>query len=133
MAMPTKLTPKKREEFLFVLAETGSVTVAAREIAMNRQYMYEVRKKDEAFSEAWDEAAEIGRQNVLEVMEEECDRRALKGVAKDVYYQGTVVGQVREYSDALLMFRMKRLDPRYARHVLGGDKETPLVLELTTE
>ena len=49
----------------------------------------------------------------IEKLEAEADRRGVKGVVKPVLYKGKVVGSIREYSDALLMLRLKALDPRY--------------------
>ena len=45
----------------------------------------------------------------LDRMERECDRRAVEGNLRPIYYKGQRVGAVREYSDNLLMFRMKAL------------------------
>ena len=46
----------------------------------------------------------------------ECDRRALEGWDEPVYRKGQVMGIVRKYSDVLLIFRMKKLDPSYREH-----------------
>ena len=53
----------------------------------------------------------------LEKMEAEADRRGLEGVEKPVFYKGGICGHIREFSDNLLMFRMKFLN--------SGYRETP--------
>jgi len=133
MANRTKWTKKKRASFLEVLRETGTVTKAAKAVSMSTSRLYELRAADEDFRTDWDEAQEIGENVLLEVMEKEADRRAMKGTCKAVFYKGKPCGFVREYSDTLLMFRMKKLNPAYAKHVLSGDKDAPLILELSAE
>ena len=48
-----------------------------------------------------------------ETLDVEIDRRAVDGIDKPVYYKGEKVDTVKEYSDNLLMFRRKKLDPSY--------------------
>jgi hypothetical protein len=127
------MTAKKKELFLEEVKKDANVTRSAEAINVSRTCLYEHKRDDEEFSEAWDKAVEVGEVALIENLERECDRRAVEGVDKPVYQQGQMVGYVRHYSDSLLMFRLKKLDPRYAKQVIAGDKEQPLVLELTTE
>ena len=57
------------------------------------------------------------RQMAIQVYEDmldaEIDRRAVEGIDKPIYYKGEKVDTVKEYSDNLLMFRRKKLDPSY--------------------
>ncbi len=88
--MTTKATAKKkRETFLSVLSETGSVTQAAKAAKLDRANLYRLRKNDEAFAEAWAEAEELG----VEALEDEACRRAFDG------------------SDTLLIFLLKGKKP----------------------
>ena len=48
-----------------------------------------------------------------ETLDAEIDRRGVDGIDKPIYYKGEKVDTVREYSDNLLMFRRKKLDPTY--------------------
>ena len=48
-----------------------------------------------------------------ETLDVEIDRRAVDGIDKPVYYKWEKVDTVKEYSDNLLMFRRKKLDPTY--------------------
>lgn len=107
MANRTKLTPKKRAEFLQCLLDAGNVSRAALKIGMSRVRLYELKKEDEDFSAAWDEAIEIG----IDALEEEARRRAYEGTDKPVFYQGYQCGAIREYSDTLMIFLLKAHRP----------------------
>ena len=64
-----------------------------------------------AFLAAWEEAAEIG----TKALEREAARRAYHGTLKPVYQGGVKVGEIREYSDALLMFLLRARKPKKYR------------------
>ncbi|MGE4194710.1 MAG: hypothetical protein AB7E51_15090 [Pseudodesulfovibrio sp.] len=133
MANRTKWTEKKRAEFLEALRETGTVTKSAKAVSFSTTRLYELRAEDETFRAEWDAAQKVGEKSLLESMEREADRRAMKGTCKAVFHKGKPCGFVREYSDTLLMFRMKKLDPRYAKQVIAGDAENPLRTHLKVE
>lgn len=107
MANRTKWTAKKEEKFLATLTETGSVTAACASISVGRTSAYERRAERPAFAEAWDSALD----EYADKLEREADRRAVEGTTKPVFYQGFRCGEVQEYSDSLLMFRLKALKP----------------------
>ena len=111
MANRTKLTAKKRERFIEVLSESANVTLAAQAIGMARAYMYEVREQDPAFAALWDDALQMA----ADAMEQEAWRRAMQGTDKPVFYQGVECGHIKEYSDTLLMFRLKAIRPEQYR------------------
>ena len=52
-------------------------------------------------------------EEVTETLEREATRRASKGTLKPVFYQGKVCGEIREYSDTLLIFLLKARRPDY--------------------
>lgn len=100
--------PKKEEDFLRVLRETGgNVSRACAAISLARQRVYEWRASDPQFAIAWDEAVETG----TDELEEEARRRAFQGVDEPVFYQGDECGTVRKYSDTLLIFLLKGRKP----------------------
>lgn len=111
MASLTKLTPKKREKFLDSLAKTGNVSKSAKAIGVSRQAIYSLKKSDTEFSDLWDDALETG----LDALEEEARRRAYQGTLKPIYQQGKKVGQVREFSDTLMIFLLKGGRPQKYR------------------
>jgi len=103
---------KKASEFLEVLRETGgNVSRACAAIELTRTRAYEWRAADPLFAAAWDEAVETG----TDELEEEARRRAFSGVDEPVFYQGEVCGEVRKYSDTLLIFLLKGRRPEKYR------------------
>ena len=109
MANRTKWTPKKKKEFLEILAAGGSVAKAATAVGICRQYPYQLRENDEAFTKEWNTAVEAG----TDILEDEAFRRAFNGVEKPVgFHQGEHMGtMVREYSDTLTIFLLKGRRP----------------------
>lgn len=108
-----------QERFLEAYAQVGGVYKAAAQSGCSAR----------AF-ENWHRADVFGMQNrfqeaqrqYLEKMEAEADRRGIEGVDKPVYYLGDQVGTYKVYSDNLLMFRMKKLDPSYRENAVVEEK-----------
>lgn len=113
------LAKKKRKVFLKVLASTGVVAEAARACGYtDTATLTKFRRSDEDFAEAWDHALE----SAAHILEEEADRRAKEGVLEPVFYKGKVAGYKTNYSDALLMFRLRALKPgMYRDNARGGE------------
>lgn len=129
----------RRRIFLRAFAENGEVKESARIADVSRTAHYEWVKEDAVYKDAFRLAQRMYR----EKLEAEADRRAVQGVPKLRFYKGelimlpcdvgdplgrcvgTVDGQEvwakpyveHEYSDNLLMFRLKRLDPNYKDRV----------------
>lgn len=119
-ARQTRRTTKKnawRDPFLGTLAATGNVSSAIIAASVSRAFVYEERKRDEAFAAAWDGALD----EAADVMEREAWRRAVEGVEKPVF--GSLggrlgsgkIGSVQEYSDTLLIFLLKGARPEKYR------------------
>lgn len=118
--MSKKLTdPNKRKKALFVekLAEYVSVVKTSKAVRISRPTLYKWRDDDPDFKLAWDEAAKVG----IEKLQDEAIRRAMEGVDKPVYQGGFKVGQIREYSDTLLIFLLKGMKPKMYRDKLQVD------------
>lgn len=97
--------------FLKALAVSGVVLTACKKAKIGRTTAYKVRDEDTEFAVAWDAALD----DAADVMEEEAHRRAVTGVVKPVYQGGKEVGRIREYSDTLLIFRLKAARPEKYR------------------
>lgn len=117
--------------FLAALAERGNVSDAAKAAKINRDTANEHRKRDQAFAAQWVEALEAA----ADVLEKEAWRRAHDGVLEPVFGRdagpnaGTVeVGQVRKYSDTLLIFLLKgaRPDKYREKHEIVGKGGGPI-------
>ena len=97
--------------FLDALRRTGIVKHAVEAAGIARRTAYDARDRDEAFAKAWDDIVE----DATEEMEREAVRRAAEGTVKPVFQHGRKVGEIREYSDTLLMFLLKARRPEVYR------------------
>ena len=125
----TRLTPLAREKFLQKLKETANVSLSADLVGISRVRAYQVRKKDKAFAEAWDEAIEIGIDN----LEHEARRRAMHGTRKPVFYKGEICGYMREYSDKLMEILLRgHRGQRYDRNLTDLPPGSEIIIALKT-
>lgn len=61
-------------------------------------------------------------QEYVEKLEAEVDRRAIEGIDHPVIYKGSITDSYKEYSDNLLMFRLKKLRPEYRENYAAPEK-----------
>lgn len=109
---PVKLT-KERQARALALIESGEFLCdVATQIGVTRQALFALRQRDEAFREAWNAAEEIGNQIQAAETEQEMDFRGRIGWLEPRFFEGHICGFVKKYSDALLLARMKALDPK---------------------
>jgi hypothetical protein len=125
--------PAYRNAFLAELRGGRSPSMAAKVAGIDRSTAYLWRRTDEEFRKQWADAVEEG----IDLLEDEAKRRGIEGVLKPVYYMGEVVGEVREYSDALLALLLKGLRASvYApnnRVELTGADGRPIEIQALTE
>jgi len=112
------LLPPWCDVFIASLIACPSVSRAAAAAGIARRYAYEAKKTNPALAELWDEALEIG----LDELEVEARRRALEGVEEPIYYDGIRVGTRTIYSDKLMVLLLRAHRPAmYAeRSILEG-------------
>ena len=112
-ASPTVYEVKRwtlQEAFLAEYSKCGAVYKAAAAAGCTYQSTVNWLDLDSfSFQKRYQEA----RARYLEKMALECDRRALEGVDHPVIHLGVITDTYKQYSDNLLMFRMKKLDPSY--------------------
>jgi DNA-binding phage protein len=105
-------TPARQAAFLGALAETRSVSAAARKVRMARETAYRLRKLPgaESFAAAWD--AVLGRVTPgrRKVTPEERARRAIEGLLKPVMYRGKHVATARKADNSALLGHLAQLD-----------------------
>lgn len=92
-------------------AKSGNLSIAAKAVGISRQTHYDWLKQDPEYELAFQDA----RDQYIDRLEAEADRRGVAGVDKPVFYQGNQVATVKEYSDVLLIFRLKALRPEMYR------------------
>lgn len=89
--------------------ETGNATLAAQAAGVAREtaYLFRADNPNHPFVAEWERAAE----EAIDRLEAEALRRGKEGVGEPVYYKGEVVGEIKRYSDTLLIFLLKALRP----------------------
>lgn len=105
-------TPERQRAFIAALADTGSVSHAAKSINMSPEGAYYIRRAPgaESFRRAWEAALDYGVRRLVDVTME----RAFNGVAVPVFWRGEQVGERRVFNDRLAMFHLRhRLPERY--------------------
>ncbi|WP_347302035.1 hypothetical protein V5740_08345 [Croceibacterium sp. TMG7-5b_MA50] len=104
-------TEEKQRRFIEVLADTGLVALAAKEVGMTRASAYALRRAPHAaaFARAWD----VARERAGTLIEDIAFERAIEGVEQDQYNSaGELTDSRRVYNDRLL----SHLKPeRYSR------------------
>lgn len=116
-------TEEKQRRFIEVLADTGLVGHAAKEVGMSRSSAYRLRRAAHAgaFARAWD----LARERAGALIEDIAFERAIEGVEVETYdSHGLLTGSRTVYNDRLLTFLLRNLRPeRYsaaARERRGG-------------
>ena len=81
------------------------MTDACRAVGMSRESAYNLynRESAAAFRRGWDAALDCS----LRLVEDEAWSRAVKGVARPVFYQGEQVGEYRHFDERLTMFLLR--------------------------
>ena len=96
-------------KFLKSFGRDANVLKAARSAKVHRSTIYDWLEKDETFSFLYNQAKEDAK----DVLRAEIKRRGKDGWYEPVYQAGKLVGQVRKYSDTLLIFHAKMMMPEY--------------------
>jgi hypothetical protein len=105
--------PEKGKAFLEAILEGEDQESAALKAGAALSSFYAWRKAEEAFAEAWDEAAQRGGKVRIEKLKKEARRRAVDGVDEGVYHLGRLMATEKRFSDNLLMFLLKQADPSF--------------------
>lgn len=98
-----KDSPERRKLFLDQLALGKSPAYACKAADIGYSTAHQWRKDDPEFAAQWLDAVEHG----VDLLEDECRRRAYDGYDKPVFQGGEQVGVVREFSDTLMVLMMK--------------------------
>jgi hypothetical protein len=126
-------TREKQAKFLEQYVATGEIGPAARAAGIERTTHYVWMKRCASYKARFEEAQRMR----VEVLETEVRRRALVGWLEPVYYKGQKLGDVRKFSDVLLIFALKAERPEKYRerveHRLGSEDGSPLKFVLAVE
>lgn len=106
---------RARDKNFFDALETGlTIGEAAQAAGYSRRSIYDYASEDPIFYEKFESA----KFDLIEKLEKEADRRAVEGVVDykslKVTQNGKTISkivQIRKYSDSLLQFRLRKLNP----------------------
>lgn len=103
------LTELKQRTFIQLLADSGSVTMAAKAIGTTTSAMYGLRRREgaESFAAAWEVAVEIGARRVLDTLME----HAIHGTPETIIQDGEVVAERRRYNHRAMMWIVSQRFP----------------------
>lgn len=106
-------TPERQAGFLGALAETGSVSAAARRVGLSRETAYRLRAhpEGESFAAAWDViVGKVPKAPKRKVTTAGLLARASRGRLRPVMYRGRHVATVRIADNSALLSIIHRLD-----------------------
>ena len=98
---------KQKAAFLEAFTKSYHIRASAKAAGIDPRRHYEWLANDPAYAAAYREAEVIG----IDVLEDEATRRAVEGIQHPVYYKGVRVDTYPEYSDTLLIFKLKGARP----------------------
>jgi hypothetical protein len=102
---------QRQELYLDALARTGSSGAASKESGVP---VATARSWDFNDTHQFKRRREMALERFMGKVEAEINRRGVEGWDEPLHHKGQLTGDVvRRYSDNLLMFRAKRLDPAY--------------------
>lgn len=106
-------TPDRQRRFIAALADTGTVTAAARTIGMSAKSAYRLLDRagpESGFARAWHAALDRGYHEALAV----ALRDALEGTRVPVFYGGRQVGEYRRHDTRLALAALNAAAARQA-------------------
>lgn len=127
------VTKERKNQFLRSFVKTGSLSRSAKEVGINVRSHYYWLENDPKYVKRY-KAAEI---QVVDILVQEARRRAVFGTKKPVFYKGVQCGNIREFSDVLLIFLLKAYDPERFRDPVkpqetDGELTSAIVQRLAT-
>lgn len=123
-----KFDPARRKKFIEALRSTANISLASRMAGISQSTARTYKAAYPGFSDEWDTALEEAADN----LEQEARRRAMTGVAVDVYHQGVVVGTKTEYSDSLMALLLKAHKPEKYRERIDTQHSGGVTLNVVT-
>lgn len=123
---PQRFNKFLQADFIEYMRKCGHIAHACEACGISRECYRKTYNKFPEFAKKVDEAKEF----YIEAMEIEADKRARDGVDTPVYYKGKRIDVKREYSDSLLMFRLKGLKPDMYRERSDVNMDTSVTIKV---
>ena len=105
-AKSKNLSPKQKA-FLAAYRSLGMIKQAAKEAGCHFTAHYKWLQATSDSGDAYRTAFHEAHEEVKAALESEAVRRAIHGTDEPVYYKGKVCGQIRKYSDTLMIVLLK--------------------------
>lgn len=105
----TPIKKAKQDIFLEEFARHGNITLACRTAQIDRKTVYRWKENSDRFLIRYNQAFEEAKDNIRA----EIYRRGHDGWLEPQFSAGKRMGDVRKYSDTLLIFHAKMLMPEY--------------------
>lgn len=105
------ITADRQRAFIRALAETGSVTIAARVIGNAGKSLYSLKLVPgaESFAAAWDAAVQLGARQILDILVD----HAINGTPEYIYKDGEIVAERRIFNHRMMMWIVTHAMPEY--------------------
>lgn len=123
---PAKFTPALQAKFLAHYRKTANQSLSCEAVGVSGYTVILHRKANPEFDKAFLEA----REYAMDMLEGEARRRAFSGTPKPVFYKGKQVGEVKEYSDLLLIFLLKANRPEKYREKTDVNYQGSITIEV---
>ena len=121
----TVIKKTKQDIFLEEFSKHGNITYACASAKINRSTLYRWKEKSDKFLILYNQAFEEAKDNIRH----EIYRRAYEGWLEPQFSAGKRMGDVRKYSDTLLIFHAKMLMSEY-REKQSLEVTTPGTVEV---
>lgn len=108
--LPQRQCWQNQERFLAAFRQCCRIGEAAEAVGLT---YWAVRRWVDADLYSFKKRFENAVGAFLEKLEAEAYRRGVEGIDHPVIHKGVITNTYKQYSDNLLMFRMKKLDPNY--------------------
>ena len=114
MSFLENIVDGRKRAWLRVFSTSGVVADTSRRTGIAASTHYQWRWDDPAYEKAYQKARIIAGS----LLEDELVRRGRIGFDEPVYQGGKLVGNIRRYSDVLLIVALKALDAKYRDRVV---------------
>jgi hypothetical protein len=104
---PRRRCISRRAAFLARYRETASIRAAAEVAGIAQNQFYEWLERNVPFQRDFESA----QQDVADSLQDQVVELAVQGWEEPVYYRGRQCGDIRHYSDRLLMLMLKAWKP----------------------
>jgi hypothetical protein len=119
---------KQKRAVLEVYSELGRIGESCKAAGVSRGSHYHWLRRDRKYAAAF----EMAKKMALDVFVDEIHRRAFHGYDHPLSYEGKLTGDtVKNYSDNLAMFAVKKLDPEYRDNWVAGAMQGPVSVSFT--